>query len=83
LEAVKTLAERLDQIKKLDPNSFEYNTAIQQITGQEQGEAEVITQNIYFSYVLKNYKWGYPMYFLIGFTVYFIMGMFGLVMVNL
>ena len=38
-EALKSLQKRLQEIKKLDPNSFEYNTAIQQITAQEQGEA--------------------------------------------
>lgn len=39
LEALKSLKERLDDIKEMDPKSFEYNTAIQQITQQEQGEA--------------------------------------------
>jgi hypothetical protein len=37
--ALKTLQQRLHQIEGMDPTSFEYQTAIQQITGQEQGEA--------------------------------------------
>jgi hypothetical protein len=37
--ALKTLQIRLQEIQKMDPSSFEYNIAIQQITEQEQGEA--------------------------------------------
>lgn len=39
LAALKTLSARLDDIKSMDPESFQYNTAMQQITAQEQGEA--------------------------------------------
>lgn len=39
LIAIKSLQERLDQIQQMDPLSFQYNTAIQQITEQEQGLA--------------------------------------------
>lgn len=39
LEALKSLQTRLQEIKLMDPKSFEYNTAITQITAQEQGEA--------------------------------------------
>lgn len=39
LNALKTLQGRLAEIKELNPNSFEYQQAIQQITAQEQGEA--------------------------------------------
>lgn len=39
LTVLLTLSERLKEIKGMNPNSFEYNTAIQQITAQEQGEA--------------------------------------------
>ena len=38
-EALKTLQQRLHEIQKMDVTSFEYQTAMQQITGQEQGEA--------------------------------------------
>lgn len=39
LKALETLAGRLNEIQGMDPSSFQYNTAIQQITAQEQGEA--------------------------------------------
>lgn len=39
LEALKTLQQRLHEIQKMEVTSFEYQTAMQQITGQEQGEA--------------------------------------------
>ena len=42
LAALKSLQQRLEQIREMDPRSFEYNTAIQQITAQEQGEAEAM-----------------------------------------
>jgi hypothetical protein len=40
LEALKSLSVRLDQIKGMNVESFAYQTAIQQITAQEQGEAK-------------------------------------------
>ena len=39
LKALKSLTERLIHIEKMDEKSFAYQMAIQQITGQEQGEA--------------------------------------------
>jgi hypothetical protein len=39
LEALKSLEERLVKIQDMDENSLAYQTAIQQITGQEQDEA--------------------------------------------
>jgi len=38
-EALKSLQLRLHEIKTMDVTSFQYQTAIQQITAQEQGEA--------------------------------------------
>jgi hypothetical protein len=38
--ALKSLQGRINQIKGMDEQSFAYQTAIQQITAQEQGEAE-------------------------------------------
>jgi hypothetical protein len=38
-EALKSLQTRLEAIKSMDENSFAYQTAIQQITAQEQDEA--------------------------------------------
>jgi uncharacterized protein YqgV (UPF0045/DUF77 family) len=39
LEAIKSLQKRLVEIQGMDVTSFAYQTAIQQITQQEQGEA--------------------------------------------
>lgn len=39
LDALKSLQLRLHEIEKMDVASFQYQTAIQQITAQEQGEA--------------------------------------------
>ena len=39
-KALLSLQIRLKEIKQMDVKSFEYQTAIQQITAQEQGEAE-------------------------------------------
>lgn len=40
IDAVITLRDRLTQIKGMDETSFQYQQAIQQITSQEQGEAD-------------------------------------------
>jgi hypothetical protein len=39
LSALKSLQKRLEDIKTMDISSFQYQTAIEQITKQEQGEA--------------------------------------------
>jgi predicted negative regulator of RcsB-dependent stress response len=44
IKAVESLASRLHELQKADPESMAYQQAIQQITAQEQGEAsEMIT----------------------------------------
>lgn len=42
IKALKSLQSRLKEIKTMDVKSFEYQTAIQQITAQEQGEASAM-----------------------------------------
>jgi predicted negative regulator of RcsB-dependent stress response len=42
--AVKSLQKRMHEIQTMDVTSFQYNTAIQQITQQEQGEANDMMQ---------------------------------------
>jgi predicted RND superfamily exporter protein len=39
MEALKSLQSRLQEVQGMDVTSFQYQTAIQQITEQEQGEA--------------------------------------------
>lgn len=67
LAALKTLADRLTEIQKMDPSSFEYNTTMQQITGQEQGEAAPMLKVFEGCYQLENFPsiWGW-----IGHTVF-------------
>jgi len=52
LAALKTLADRLGEIQNMDPSSFQYNTAIEQITKQEQGEARAMSEVLYGCYAL-------------------------------
>ena len=61
LKAITTLRDRLNEIKGMDTSSFQYNTAIQQITAQEQGEADSLINVIKECYVLQNYRyvWGW------------------------
>lgn len=39
MDALKSLQVRLHEIVNMDPNAFQYNTALHQITEQEQGQA--------------------------------------------
>ena len=55
LEAVETLTQRLKEIQEMDPKTFEYNTAIQQITAQEQGQAHSLLRVMEGCYCLKSY----------------------------
>lgn len=55
VRALETLADRLEEIQGMNPNSFEYNTALQQITSQEHGEAGNMIGVIKGCYVLSNY----------------------------
>lgn len=59
LTALKTLESRLNEIKGMNPSSFEYNTAIQQITGQEQGEAREMIAVFEGCFCLANYPVGW------------------------
>lgn len=55
LDALKTLQARLHEISNMDVTSFEYQTAIQQITAQEQGEAEAMLSVFYGVWWKKNH----------------------------
>lgn len=58
LKALKTLQSRLIEVKQMNPSSFEYNNAIQQITAQEQGEASAMIGVFSESYTIRNYPLG-------------------------
>ena len=61
VKAIQTLSDRLTQIQDMDPASFQYNTAIQQITAQEQGEAHKMLLVFEGCYDRENYPliWGW------------------------
>ena len=61
LTALESLSQRLTEIQALNPNSFEYNTAIQQITAQEQGEAKAMMDVFTGCYERENFPivWGW------------------------
>ena len=69
LEALESLKTRLDQIQKMNVSSFEYQTAIQQITAQEQGEAQEMLKVFSGIWWKKNY---FPLWqWVAGFEVAF------------
>lgn len=55
LIALKSLQLRLHEIDSMDVASFEYQTAMQQITAQEQGEAKEMLDVFYGTWVKDNY----------------------------
>lgn len=61
LEALKSLQTRLQEMKKMDTNSQEYQFAMQQITGQEQGEASDMLKVFSGIWYKENYilLWGW------------------------
>ena len=78
LKALKTLSDRLEQIKTMDSKSFEYQQAIQQITAQEQGEAEDMLNVFKGCWTLKNYPMVYDtviVILLIPYIAIFIVGL--------
>jgi hypothetical protein len=54
-EALQSLKKRLDEIQKMNIASFEYQTAIQQITQQEQGEAHNLLDELSGVWWKRNY----------------------------
>ena len=78
-KALKTLQQRLYEILEMDVKTFEYQTAIQQITSQEQGEAQHMMR------VIKGIWWKENYWYLwnwIGgvqitlFSIMFVVGLF-------
>jgi len=55
LKAVETLRDRLISIQGMNETDFAYQTAIQQVTEQEQGEAQSMLSDIEGCFTLKNY----------------------------
>lgn len=77
LDALKTLRDRLHQIKTMNPSSFEYNQAIQQITAQEQGEAKELLLNIDGCWTKANYLYLWDWVGVCLFVFGLLVGIFG------
>ena len=71
VKALETLSSRLIEIQNMDPASFQYNTAIEQITKQEQGEAHAMIAVFQGCY-------NYANYFSVWRWVGFILSVFGI-----
>lgn len=56
--ALQSLCDRLDSIATMDEGSFEYQTAIQQITQQEQAEAGAMTE-VFYDCWLREYHYSF------------------------
>lgn len=79
LIALQSLQGRLHDIQKMDPSSFQYQSAIQQITSQEQDEATDMLSVIHGSWLKVNHPilWN-PLITLIGFISVIILFIVGL-----
>jgi hypothetical protein len=62
LAALKTLRDRLQEVMTMDVKSFEYQTAIQQITAQEQGEAGKLISTIKGCWLKEKYPLAWNWY---------------------
>lgn len=78
IKALQTLSDRLKIVSKMDQTSFAYQTAIQQITGQEQGEAREMLDVFSGCYFLENYPVGWNWIcgiIILGYCILFIVGL--------
>ena len=63
---LQSLQSRLQQIQAMDPSSFQYNQAIQQITAQEQDGADQMLSVFNGIWLLKNYPMEWQWIYFIG-----------------
>lgn len=73
-KALKTLHLRLKEIVTMDVKSFEYQTAIQQITAQEQGEATKLIHAIHGCWIKNKYPIIWRWYQSVWITTWVIFG---------
>lgn len=69
MKALKSLQNRLKEISKMDESAFAYQTAIQQITEQEQGGADEMTEVLSQCWLKKNHYTHYNDIIVIFFVV--------------
>lgn len=81
LRALKSLQQRLEEIKTMDIKSFEYQTAIQQITAQEQGEAVAMLDVLHGCWVKSNYPLLWDWIGAIFWTVWVLFTCFGCLLI--
>lgn len=79
VQAVTTLRDRLDEIKGMDENSFQYQQAIQQITDQEQGQADMLLDTLSGCWMKANhyFLWNgwYNLLTILGVVIGLVVGM--------
>lgn len=76
-DAIKSLQKRLHEVKGLDVKSFAYQTAIQQITGQEWDEADELVGEFEYKYYNEHslyVRGAYDWISLFGFIYMFLIG---------
>lgn len=66
VDAVSTLRDRLQQIKGMDENSFQYQQAIAQITQQEQGEATTMLDTLQGCWMKTHYYYLWNVFYILG-----------------
>ncbi|PIZ50423.1 hypothetical protein COY27_07110 [Candidatus Woesearchaeota archaeon CG_4_10_14_0_2_um_filter_33_13] len=83
MKALKSLQRRLHQITTMDENSFAYQTAIQQITEQEQGEALEMLHVFVRCWEKENHYTTWNIFVVFGFfIIQFLMIVFGIAIIN-
>ena len=80
---LKSLQSRLQEIKTLDINSFAYQTAIQQITAQEQGEANRMLEIFSECWLRIHYVYLWSLYGVLVFIGILIIGGVGATFIKL
>lgn len=68
-KALKSLQQRFKEISKMDEGSFAYQTAMQQITSQEQGEAKEMLSVISGCWEKKNHYTTWNIFIVLGFLI--------------
>lgn len=71
LTALKSLQQRLHEVKEMNPASIEYAKAIEQITEQEQMSSKIsaVNETIRGCYFLKNHKWHWEWFGVVSFAI--------------
>jgi hypothetical protein len=81
-QALISLRDRLHTISQMNESDFAYQTAIQQITAQEQGEATQMLQVFHGCYFLRSYPLLWNWYMLIAVAIIGLLGLVGWFMIQ-